>query len=176
MRFFILRIQKYSFGKIVSQGAMELPCIIKESGNDHFKDPENNGRPVGNDCRKRSAGYGYGKKDSRPREYNLQITIGQAPGDDIRPLLQGGCHMICFELDNEQENLLRDWQENHDCKYRLENEYRNTGSFSGADTFTFIPTTVEEIVIVKCACGAKIDLSPEHIFFQKLKNKKDSSK
>ena len=27
--------------------------------------------------------------------------------------------MICFELDNEQENLLRDWQENHDCKYRL---------------------------------------------------------
>ena len=85
--------------------------------------------------------------------------------------------MICFELDNGQENLLRDWQENHDCKYRLENGYRNTGSFGGADTFTFIPTTVEEVVIVKCACGAEIDLSPEHIFFQKLNEKrKDSSK
>lgn len=23
--------------------------------------------------------------------------------------------MICFKLDDEQENLLRDWQENHDC-------------------------------------------------------------
>ena len=80
--------------------------------------------------------------------------------------------MICFKLDDEQERMLRDWQENHDCKYRLENGYRNTGSFGGADTFMFIPTTVEEVVIVKCDCGAKIDLSPEHIFFQKLKNRK----
>ena len=23
--------------------------------------------------------------------------------------------MICFKLDDEQERLLRDWQENHDC-------------------------------------------------------------
>lgn len=80
--------------------------------------------------------------------------------------------MICFKLDDEQENLLRDWQENHDCKYRLKNGYRHTGSFGGADTFTFIPTTVEEVVIVKCACGAEIDLSPEHIFFQKLNEKR----
>ena len=34
--------------------------------------------------------------------------------------------MICFKLDDEQERLLRDWQENHECKYRLENGYRNT--------------------------------------------------
>ena len=46
--------------------------------------------------------------------------------------------MICFKLDDEQENLLRDWQENHDCKYRLKNGYRHTGSFGGADTFMFI--------------------------------------
>ena len=85
--------------------------------------------------------------------------------------------MICFKLDDEQENLLRDWQENHDCKYRLKNGYRHTGSFGGADTFMFIPTTVEEVAIVNCACGAEIDLSPEHIFFQKLNEKrKDSSK
>ena len=50
--------------------------------------------------------------------------------------------MICFKLDDEQENLLRDWQENHDCKYRLKNGYRHTGSFGGADTFTFIPTSI----------------------------------
>ena len=122
-------------------------------------------------------GMDMAKKTLVQENISLRMFTGQVPGDDIRPLLQGGCHMICFKLDDEQENLLRDWQENHDCKYRLKNGYRHTGSFGGADTFTFIPTTVEEVVIVKCACGAEIDLSPEHIFFQKLNEKrKDSSK
>ena len=84
--------------------------------------------------------------------------------------------MISFTLDDEQESLLRDWQKNHACKYRLEDGNRYTGTFGGADTFAFIPTSVEEVVIVKCTCGAEIDLSPEHIFFQKLKKRKDSSK
>ena len=87
-----------------------------------------------------------------------------------------GCLMISFTLDDEQEILLRNWQKNHACKYRLEDGNRYTSTFGGADTFTFIPTSVEEVVIVKCACGAEIDLSPEHIFFQKLKKRKDSSK
>ena len=59
--------------------------------------------------------------------------------------------MICFKLDDEQENLLRDWQENHDCKYRLKNGYRHTGSFGGADTFTFIP----QIAITSCTPRGK---------------------
>ena len=62
-----------------------------------------------------------------------------------------GCLMISFTLDDEQEGLLRDWQKNHACKYRLKDGNRYTGTFGGADTFTFIPTSVEEVVIVKCA-------------------------
>lgn len=77
-----------------------------------------------------------------------------------------------FTLNDEQEELLRDWQNNHDCKYRRENGYRDAGTFGGADTFTFIPTSIEMVTLVKCACGAEIDLSPEHIFFEKLKKQK----
>ena len=60
------------------------------------------------------------KRLSSQENISLRMFTGQVPGDDdISPLLQGGCHMICFKLDDEQERLLRDWQENHECKYRL---------------------------------------------------------
>ena len=39
-------------------------------------------------------------------------------------------------------------------------------------TLTFIPTSIEIVTLVQCACGAEIDLSPEHIFFEKLKKQK----
>ena len=32
--------------------------------------------------------------------------------------------MISFTLDDEQESLLRDWQKNHACKYRVEDGNR----------------------------------------------------
>ena len=80
-----------------------------------------------------------------------------------------------FALDDEQEELLREWQKNHDCKFRRDDGYRDGGTFGGIDTFTFIPTSVEMVTLVKCACGAELDLSPEHIFFEKLK-RKDNSK
>lgn len=76
--------------------------------------------------------------------------------------------MITFTLDDKQEKLLREWQTGHDCQYRVPGGMRNVGSFGGADTFMFIPTNVEEIVIVKCACGAEIDLSPELLFHREM--------
>lgn len=81
--------------------------------------------------------------------------------------------MITFTLNDEQERLLREWQAGHECKYRSSDGRRNVGTFGGTDTFTFIPTTVEEVVMVECACGEKIDLSLEHIFFQKLRQRKE---
>lgn len=56
-----------------------------------------------------------------------------------------------FELDNDQITKLKNW--NHDCKLFYE------GAIGGSLTYQFTDTNLGRITVVKCACGAEIDLT-----------------
>lgn len=69
--------------------------------------------------------------------------------------------MIRFILDDEQEKKVRDWQKNHECKYRMPDGARRGGAFGDIETYCFVPTSIGIVTVVKCACGAEIDVTGE---------------
>ena len=68
---------------------------------------------------------------------------------------------MIFELDDEQVHKYNEWSETHECSIRHPKYGRQGGTFGDCDTFTFTPTGIGTIIWVKCACGAKIDLTGE---------------
>lgn len=68
--------------------------------------------------------------------------------------------MLHFTISNEKEACLKEWQNNHECKFRVSGGWRYVGSIGGADTFKFIPTSIGDVItVVECACGARIDIT-----------------
>lgn len=59
--------------------------------------------------------------------------------------------MIQFALDDTQEQKIRDWQKNHVCPFRMPDGQRKGGSLGDIETYSFVPTTVGVIAVVKCA-------------------------
>lgn len=68
--------------------------------------------------------------------------------------------MITFTITDDDEAMIKDWQENHECKFRSEEwEGRYVGAVGGADTYQFTPTSLGIIKSVTCACGARFDFT-----------------
>lgn len=68
--------------------------------------------------------------------------------------------MMTFTLDDQQEAKYKRWVKNHHCPYYREDfGGRYVGACGGADTFTFTPTSIGDVVYVRCACGAGLDLT-----------------
>ena len=68
--------------------------------------------------------------------------------------------MRTFTITDDQEARIKDWQENHECKFRnKEWGGRYVGAIGGADTYRFTPTSIGVIKSVECACGARLDFS-----------------
>lgn len=65
--------------------------------------------------------------------------------------------MRIFALDERQTNKYVDWKLEHDKTCPLTPD--KVGAIGGKITFMFIPTSLGCMVIVKCACGAEVDLS-----------------
>ena len=68
-------------------------------------------------------------------------------------------NMLEFGFTAEEEDLIRNWQKNHDCRYRTEGGGRYVDFVGSTDTYSFTPCTIGCIRVVRCACGAKLDLS-----------------
>ena len=64
-----------------------------------------------------------------------------------------------FELTEEQQKKYEEWASTHECPYRTQGELRYVGAIGGADAFCFTPTGLGIITVVKCACGAEINLT-----------------
>lgn len=64
--------------------------------------------------------------------------------------------MKTFIINDRDEEKLKRWQQEHECKFRTETGYRYVGAVGGADSFTFTPTGIGTFVTVKCACGAEL--------------------
>ena len=60
-----------------------------------------------------------------------------------------------FEVDAEQAEMAADWREKHVPVCRIKSD----GAIGGRYTWSFTATTVGDVVIVTCACGAKVDIS-----------------
>lgn len=71
--------------------------------------------------------------------------------------------MLIFKITDSQERKLKEWQGQHPCKFRKPGgTFRYTGSFGGADTFHFTPTSIGGVLVTAhCACGAEIDLTED---------------
>lgn len=68
--------------------------------------------------------------------------------------------MIIFELSNKQENMIKDWDHNHDCSYKEKFGVKKySGAVGGRLQYIFIPTSIGDIAKVKCECGAELDLT-----------------
>ena len=61
-----------------------------------------------------------------------------------------------FDLDEEDSKKFTEWDGKHkkgcDC-------YHNPGAIGGRLTFSFTPTGLGCITVIKCACGEKLDLT-----------------
>lgn len=66
--------------------------------------------------------------------------------------------MYNFVLDDEQREKFEEWNRKHKkkCKY---GDSMHQGAIGGRLTFSFTPTSLGEIVNVKCACNEGIDLT-----------------
>ncbi len=65
-----------------------------------------------------------------------------------------------FELDKEQQEKVKDFKNSHECKLST-NDFgpRYVGAIGGSTTYSFTPTGLGVITIVKCACGKEIDIT-----------------
>ena len=69
---------------------------------------------------------------------------------------------MIFGLTKEQVTKYHLWARYHQCRLRnnsVDPGERYAGAMGGADTFTFIPTSLGDVVTVKCCCGAELDLT-----------------
>ena len=57
-----------------------------------------------------------------------------------------------FELNINEEKMLREWEENHKCRAR------GKSSCGGETTISFTPTGIGLAVEATCICGEKIDI------------------
>jgi hypothetical protein len=60
-----------------------------------------------------------------------------------------------FILSPEELKRIKEWDDSHKCK--ITNKY--VGAVGGRLTYSFTPTGMGMITIVKCACGKKLDLT-----------------
>ncbi len=68
--------------------------------------------------------------------------------------------MKVFTQDDNQEAKVEKWQRCHPCPFRdTKTGLRQSATFGDMDTYSFVPTSVGMLVLVKCACGAEIDVS-----------------
>lgn len=66
---------------------------------------------------------------------------------------QGGGKTVRFELDEKQARAAAEFRSTHPCPLK------DVGAIGGKYTYEFTPTTVATAAVLKCGCGAKIDLS-----------------
>ena len=58
-----------------------------------------------------------------------------------------------FTLDDRAYSEYLAWRKNHNCPIDA------CGAIGGKETFLFTPTSLGSCIVIKCACGAEIDLS-----------------
>ena len=63
-----------------------------------------------------------------------------------------------FSLDHAQSMKLNDWKILHKVECEFEDSMRQ-GAIGGRWTYCFMPTGLEIVVKVKCACGAEVDIT-----------------
>jgi hypothetical protein len=68
-----------------------------------------------------------------------------------------------FILTDEQERKIKEWdnpETGHVCSLKRENgNGKYAGAIGGHLSYSFTPTSIGEIVTVKCACGAELDVT-----------------
>lgn len=64
-------------------------------------------------------------------------------------------NIFYFKLTHEEEEKLNKWNDIHKEVCTITDE----GAIGGRITFEFTPTGLGDVVKVRCACGAKIDLT-----------------
>ena len=67
--------------------------------------------------------------------------------------------MKTFKISDQCEAKIKEWQETHECSCRTKDGYRYVGAVGGADSFTFVPTSIGMALTVKCACGSELHLN-----------------
>ena len=65
--------------------------------------------------------------------------------------------MSTFEISNEDAEKISQWRKRHvpDCVYTNENQ----GAISGLYTFSFTPTSLGIVTVVKCSCGEEFNFT-----------------
>ncbi len=73
---------------------------------------------------------------------------------------KGFAAVITFTLDDEQEALIKSWQQSHPCRFRdPKTGERRGGTVGDLDTYTFVPTSIGIFASVKCGCGSSVDVT-----------------
>jgi len=68
--------------------------------------------------------------------------------------------MKMFELTDAQWIQASEFSRNHKCPIELDEfGYKKMGAIGGGLTFCFTPTGLGNIEVVKCACGAELNLT-----------------
>lgn len=70
-----------------------------------------------------------------------------------------------FYMSKEQNEACAKWQNDHDKSKHMNSEkskaagHRYSGAIGGAYTWSFTPTSVGTVTMLKCSCGEGIDVS-----------------
>lgn len=80
-------------------------------------------------------------------DYEFEVKIENPPIEE-----QSGFNISKFDLE-----LIDAWHKTHDCDYV--NDPCKIGAIGGRISYQFTPTGLGNILVVKCACGDKLDLT-----------------
>lgn len=62
-----------------------------------------------------------------------------------------------FEITDDELEKIREWDKNHECIYKpAHGSEKYCGAIGGDLSIEFIPTSIGEVVIVKCGCGKEL--------------------
>jgi len=65
-----------------------------------------------------------------------------------------------FDLTDKQKKEAFEFVENHDCSLGLDAfGNKNVGAIGGETTYCFSPTGLGTVEVVKCSCGAELNLT-----------------
>lgn len=61
-----------------------------------------------------------------------------------------------FSITDEEWNKIKEWDNIHECTYKSYGIKKYNGEINENLSITFFPTSIGEIVKIKCSCGQEL--------------------
>lgn len=91
------------------------------------------------------------KHANKMREQDLDLLFR-----NMKKYVEGWWDQTKFEISGEELKKYKEWYEEHNKSCPL---YQNVGAIGGRLKYSFVPTGLGIVIVVRCSCGEELDLT-----------------